>query len=323
MNRKKIFSILIAGGLFCTVFIWQGIAPVLAKLSLAGWPLLFVCLFAMPVFLGSSEAWRILFPSLRRPLIFKVLWASSMGSAVNTLLPVATIGGSFVKARVLSLWGVSSVDTISTMVVDKTVQAIVAALLGGVGVVLLAILLPDDPRIKSIALATLALTFGIFGFIVFQLFGGFSISARIANKMAKSDRFKEFSLNAADLDEAIRSIYIKYGSLITSCLIRLIIRLSLVGELIFAAHLMGQSIGVIEAFAIKILVGSARDAAFAIPGQLGVQEATYIGLGSLFGYPADLMLAISLAVRIREILPSIPLLVAWQYTEVRNLERVS
>jgi len=301
MNRKKILSILTAIGLFSAVFIWQDVAPVLAKLSLAGWPLLFVCLFALPVFLGNSEAWRTLFPSGRRPPIFKALWASSIGSAVNALLPV---------------------DTISTMVVDKTVQAIVAALLGVVGVGLLAILLPNDPRIRGIALATLALIFGISGFIAVQLFGGFSIVARIADKAAKSDRFREFMTKASDLDVAIRLIYKKYGTLLFSCLIRLIIRLSLVGELMFAAHLMGQPIGLIEAFAIKILVGSARDAAFAIPGQLGVQEATYIGLGVLFGYSADLMLAISLAVRIREILPSIPLLVVWQYIEVRNLESV-
>ncbi len=322
MNRKKILSILIGFGLFSAVFIWQGIAPVLEKLSLAGWPMLFVCFFAAPVLLGNSEAWRILFPSVSRPRTFKALWASSMGSAVNALLPVATIGGSFVKARVLSLWGLPQVDTISTMVVDKTVQAIVAALLGVVGVALLAVLLPDDPRITSIALATLVLIFGIFGFIIIQLFGGVSIVARITSKMAKPDCFKEFILNASDIDDAIHLIYMKYGTLIKSCLIRLIIRLSLVGELIFAAYLMGQPISIMEAFAIKILVGSARDAAFAIPGQLGVQEATYIGLGTLFGYPADLMLAISLAVRIREILPSIPFLVAWQYTEVRNLERV-
>ena len=322
MNRKKILSSLIAVGLFSAVFVWQGVAPVLAKLSLAGWPLLLVCLFALPVFFGNSEAWRALFPSGRRPPIVNALWASSMGAAVNAILPVATIGGSFVKARVLSLWGVPPVDTISTMVVDKTVQAIVAAILGMIGVVLLAILLPDDPRITAIALATLALVFGIFGFVIFQLCGGFSIIARIANKAAKSDRFKEFITKAPDLDVAIRLIYKKYGTLLLSCLIRLVIRLSLVGELMFAAYLVGQPIGIIEASAIKILVGSARDAAFAIPGQLGIQEATYIGLGALFGYSADVMLAISLAVRLREILPSIPLLFAWQYTEVRNLKSV-
>jgi putative membrane protein len=322
MNRKKILSILIAIGLFSAVFIWQGVAPVLAKLSLAGWPLLFVCLFALPVFLGNAEAWRALFPSGRRPSIFKALYASSMGAAVNALLPVATIGGSFVKARVLSLWGIPPVDTISTIVVDKTVQAIVAALLGIIGVALLAILLPDDPHITTIALATLGLIFGISGFIALQLLGGFSIVAGLAKKAAKSDRFKEFTTKASDLDAAIRLIYKKYGIFLLSCLIRLIVRLSLVGELIFVAYLMGQPIGLVEAFAIKILVGSARDAAFIIPGQLGVQEATYIGLGALFGYSADLMLAISLAVRIREILPSIPLLLAWQYTEIRNLGSV-
>lgn len=319
MRSKNILSILVAIGLFSIIFVWQGVVPVLAKLSLAGWPLILVCFFSIPVFFGNSEAWRILFSNSPRPLFLQTLWASSMGSAVNSLLPVATIGGSIIKARVLSLWSVPSLDTIPTVIVDKTIQAIVAALLGVTGAFLLAFFLPNDPLVSGIALATLTLVLGIVGFIAFQIFGGFSVVAKIANKAAKSNRFKEFTMTAVDLDAAIRNIYGNHRRLLVSCIIRLIVRLSLVGELILAANLMGQPIGILEAFTIKILVGSARDAAFAIPGQLGVQEATYIGLGALFGYSADLMLAISLAVRIREILPSIPFLLAWQFIEVRNL----
>jgi hypothetical protein len=61
MNNKKIISLMIASGLFCTVFVWQGVEPVIAKLGTAGWSILAVCIFAVPVIIGNSEAWRALF----------------------------------------------------------------------------------------------------------------------------------------------------------------------------------------------------------------------------------------------------------------------
>jgi len=319
MNSKKVILALLAVSLFIAIFIWQGIEPVMAKLTSAGWPLIFVCIFVVPVVIGNSEAWRVLFPIDRRPPVLKSAIATWVGSAVNTLLPVATIGGSVAKARILNLWGYPALDVISTVVVDKTVRAIVAAMLGMVGIVLLAILKPGDQRIIVISLMMLLLIIGIAGFIAAQLYGGFPFVARIAAKYAKSDRVDRLVAKAANLDSKIRLIYAKPGTVFISCLICFAVRLSLVGELLLAAHLMGQPIGLVEAIVIKILALMARDIAFAIPGQLGVQEAAYIGLGVLFGYPPDLMLAISLAVRLREILPSVPMIFVWQIFEARHL----
>ena len=52
-----------------------------------------VCLFSPVEQWLASEGWRVLFPRGRRPTTMRTFLASWMGSAVNTLLPVATIGG--------------------------------------------------------------------------------------------------------------------------------------------------------------------------------------------------------------------------------------
>ncbi len=62
-----------------------------------------------------------------------------------------------------------------------------------------------------------------------------------------------------------------------------------------------------------------RGAAFAVPAGLGVQEGTFMVTGALVGLPPEVSLSLSLASRVREIVPSIPGLVAWQVSEGRAL----
>ena len=323
MNAKKIIPLLIGIALISGIFIWQGITPVVGQLGEAGWSLLLVCVFVVPEYLLNGQAWRCLFPRSTRPGIMQSLWATGMGSAVNTLLPVATIGGELVKARVLTLWGIPAIDTVSTVVVDKAVQAVVTGIWALIGVAFIAVLVPGDATIISAALGALTLIAGVAAFIAIQVYGGVSFVTKIAVKASKSEKFAEFSTKASDLDAAIRLIYAHRGRFVLSVVTRLTLRIILVGELILAAHLMGHPIGIAEAIMLKTLIGALRGLAFAIPGQLGVQEGGYIAVGALLGFPASLMLAVSLANRLREMLPSAIMLFVWQGVEGNNLRKPS
>ena len=53
-----------------------------------------------------------------------------------------------------------------------------------------------------------------------------------------------------------------------------------------------------------------RNAAFAVPGQLGVQEGGYLVIGNLLGIPGDTAFAISLIARFRDLAIGIPFLKA-------------
>lgn len=61
-------------------------------------------------------------------------------------------------------------------------------------------------------------------------------------------------------------------------------------------------------------------ASFLVPAALGVQEGAYMTLGHAFGLDASLCLALSLLRRGREISIGIPMLVWWQYSEMRALK---
>jgi len=98
------------------------------------------------------------------------LLASWMGASVNTLLPVATIGGEVVKARLLTLWSHSGIDAASTVLVDKTVQAIVVLILAIIGITMLTTVTGNGTVVSGAVIGAVLLAIGIGGFIVVQLF---------------------------------------------------------------------------------------------------------------------------------------------------------
>lgn len=318
MKTSSAIGLLIGLAAFVLLFAWQGMATVIELLGEAGWSLLLVSLLAPPHHLLGSEAWRRLFPAGRRPGAARTLLASWMGTAVNSLLPVATIGGEVVKARVLTLWSVPGIDTASTAIVDKTVQAIVVLVWALTGIAILATVAPDGKVVTGALIGALLLALGIGGFVAVQVGATIPFFARAAAKAAGTNYWNKLVRGAADLNAAIRAIYRRPGAIALAVVLRLTGRLVLVGEVLLAANLMGHPIGLVEAVMIKGLVDGLRGVSFAVPAGIGVQEGGYIGVGILLGLPADLMLAISLATRVREILPDIPFLIAWQHTEGRE-----
>ena len=303
------------------LFVWYGLEDVYKSISHAGWGLLLLCLLDPPNQLISALGWRALFPPRRRPPVMPTLWASWIGDAVNLLLPVATVGGEIVKARVLSFRSSSTVDAYSTMMVDKTVQAITILLWALIGIVMLVLMVPNNGVIIWACLGALLFSLGIGGFVALQLFGSFSYFARLVARIIGPERLQHLTGGAQEFDAAVRAIYRRPKDVAIACAYLMIRQLWLVTDIMLAAYLMGQPIGLGEAILLKALVTAIVAFSFAIPAGLGFQEGGFIAVGALLGYPPELMLALSLASRVREVLPAIPFLIHWQHLEGRALFR--
>ena len=63
------------------------------------------------------------------------------------------------------------------------------------------------------------------------------------------------------------------------------------------------------------------EAAFAVPGGLGVQEGGYVALCALFGIPAGAGIALSLLKRVADLVLGLPFLAAWQVLEGKRALR--
>jgi hypothetical protein len=68
-------------------------------------------------------------------------------------------------------------------------------------------------------------------------------------------------------------------------------------EVWVVTRLIGLPIDFLDALMLESLTGAIRGAIFVVPVGIGVQESAFVLLGALFGWPAEAMLAISLATR--------------------------
>jgi putative membrane protein len=310
---------LIGLGIVILLVAWQGVATIADRLAAAGWGILLVALFIPPDLILRTASWRLLFAPGRRPRFADTLWAMWIGSSVNFLLPVATIGGEFVKARVLTLRSVRGVDAAASVLLDKTVQAVSVLLWALIGIAILVAVAPDEPMVAVALAGSALLMLGIAGFVLVQYAGAFGkfagLFARPAARMFSSGRWQSLIESAADLDAVIRELYRRPGVIATSSCLRLAKRVVMAGEVWLVAWLIGYPIGLAEAVMLNSLAVALRSAAFVVPGGIGVQEGGYVMVGALLGMPADAMLTISLATRLGELIEGLPGLLAWQFAE--------
>ncbi len=312
----------LVGGLAAVALLiaWQGFATVAGILAASGWGLLLLPIAWLPHLLCGAASWRMLFAANHTPRFRDALRALWIGGAVNTLLPVASIGGEVVKARVLALATKRGIDASASVVVDLTVQAASLLLWSFVGIAAL-VALDAAREFAAAALGTAALLgLGIAGFLLVQRGGAFGFFARLIEGITPK-RPSALTDSAAEVDTLIRALYDRPGRIAAACALRLVGRVLLTAEVWFAAWLMGYPVGLVEALMLKSLAGALRGAAFPVPSGLGVQEGGYVMLGALIGYPPEVMLGLSLATRVRELLVSAPGLLAWQHAEGRALWR--
>jgi putative membrane protein len=321
MKLWSAMGLLLGLAMVAALVAWRGLDAVAAVLVSLGWGLALLPLAFLPHLMLSAESWRFLFPAGRAAARARMLAAAWIGFSVDILLPLASIGGELAKVRVLMQAGIAGTDAGASVVADKTVQAISLVLWSFVGIVILVGLEAGGELIAGVLAAAVLLSAGIAGFIAVQHAGGFGLAARLVGKAGAAARWSGLVPNAEALDATIRAIYRRPGRFAWSCLIRLLARVVLTGEIWLAAWLMGHGITLWEALMLKSLTGALRGLVFVVPGAWGVQEGGYVLLGALVGLSPELMLAVSLATRARELAVSLPGLLAWQAVEGRSLWR--
>ena len=319
---RALLGLIVGLAIIAALLASQDLAAVFGFLAVAGWAMLLVCLIEPPGQWLGAEAWRVLFPAGRRPGVMRTFLASWIGMAVNILLPVGTIGGEVVKARLLTLWTACAVtEVVATTIVDKTVQAIAVLLWGLVGMALLAAAAPSDGLVIGLLAGAGLLLLGIAAFVAVQVAGSFSFVARGVARLAGSSRWSGLVTGAGALDGAVRALYSRPGPVLRSVFLRVVQRVWLVGDVLLAAYLMGQPLSLDDAIMLKAIAMIVRSMAFAVPAGLGVQEGTFVAVGAVLGLAPDFTLSLSLATRVREFLPSLPMLLVWQHAEGRALWR--
>jgi putative membrane protein len=318
---KKITHIGLFTGIFVLIALlaWQGILEVINLLFSSGWHLLWLPVIWLPNILPTTEAWRLCFHSDIKPNLKDSLIAMWVGRGVNNFLPVASIGGEVVKARFVTLHGCPVKDATASVMVDKAIQALALAIWGLTGVSLLLYLSLNDGIAIYIIAGFIILMVCVSGLILIQKYGMFSLMAKIGGSIISHDEWGDINDNARDIDQIIKNIYQDRKRLYLATFYKTLGLALQTTEVWLACYLLGHPIGIVEAMMLKSLSQTITDVAFIIPNGYGVQEGAFIMIGALMGIEPELALAISLAIRLRELSIDLPGLFYWQQFESRRI----
>jgi len=313
---------LLAGLTGLTLLIaWQGMGQVLGALAVAGWGLLAVTAYHLIPMLSNTVAWLCLFHSRDRLPVHQLLTARWIGESINSLLPVAQVGGELAKARWIMHHGVRGRIAGASAVVDLTVAVLTQIIFTVIGLFLLILHLGRNDIILPTVIGIGIISFLLIGFYIAQRKGMFEKAACMIEKIAAGREWLSLSGNAAAMDAAVHEVYRHRGRLASASTWRLLGWMSGTGETWLIMHFLGLPVSILEALLLESLGQAVRAAGFIIPASLGVQEGGFVLLGAVLGIPPHAALALSLGKRVRELLLGLPGLALWQLKTGRRLWR--
>jgi putative membrane protein len=264
----------------------------------------------------NTQSWRVLLPSACRPRFWKLLPLRWIGESINSLLPVAQVGGDLVRARRLVMAGATAPDAGASMIADMATGVLSQLVFTVAGLVGLAVQARGGGLARPIALGlAVVLLIGLF-FVGLLRFGVLPIVSRLPLWRSFAAQWKGLAGGAARLDAALRALLLR-PSLAPALGWHLAGWFSQIGETWLVLALAGHPTGWDQALVIESVAASARGAAFFIPGGLGVQEATVVGIARYLGLPMEAAVTLGLVKRLRELVVGLPGLIYWAYTERR------
>jgi len=316
--RFAIRSAFILGlALLTYLIVRQGAASIITPLLGAGAVLLWIVpLHTLPIVLDVL-GWRLLLPPQTR--LSTLLWIAAVREAFNRLLPVANIGGEIVGVRLLAQSGTPAPVGAASIVVEVVLTVAAQYMFAVLGVLCL-VTAAGPTRLGSELVLALLVSLPLIAILITVVrFGAvFARLARLGEWML-GRRFRTVAGdNPAALEAAIARLYAHPWRLGATALWQLSGLIAGTVETWLVLRWFGRPVGVPAALALESLSQAARSFLFLVPAGLGVQEASLVGVGQLFGIGNDVAIALSLAKRMREILFGSPALLRWYWMEGRT-----
>jgi putative membrane protein len=317
--KRLSYALALLGVLIALLLVsYYGFDNVVSAVGRIGWPKFGLLVgWQLILFVILGVAWDLITPSrtMRRPWV--LIWGRMVRDASANCLPFSQVGGFVFGARAVTLHGIEWHTATASMVVDVTAEFLAQIAFTCIGLGILLVRAPGSrlatPAEVGIGLAVLA----CFGFVWAQK-GAAPVFARIGRRIA-GRWFSDAEERMEVLQAELGLIYGHTGKLALGFLVHLIgwVSTGVAGWIAYRA--LGVPIDFDDALAIEALLSAAAAIAFLVPVNAGVQEAGYAGLGVIFGVPPELSLGVSLVRRARDIAVGVPILLIWQFVEMRQL----
>lgn len=317
--KKLSIALAVLGLLIGTLLVgWFGFEHIVHALLSVGWNGFGLLIaWQLVLFLVLGIAWDMIATKSGGLHTWVFVWGRVVRDAATNCLPFSSFGGFVFGARAVTLHGVPWHLATASVVVDATAEVLAQMLFAVVGLLILITHDPSSPMAVPFGLGIGVAVAGTAGLVWFQRGAG-TIFASLGQRIA-GQWFDDANERMMVLQDEVGLIYGRTR------------RLALASGLHFAGwigtavgswiafNLLGMRLDFEDAVAIEALLRAVLAAAFLVPGNAGVQEAGYAGFGLLFGVPPDISLGVSLLQRARDLALGIPILLIWQYFEVRRL----
>lgn len=292
-------------------------ATVFQLMQSAGPGLLLAALAHILTMLPNAWDWRSLIRRAEQPrfaTMMKLVW---IRESVNSLLPVARVGGEIVSFRLLGRLGVRPATIAASLVVDLQLTLISQLVFGlAAAGFLLERASSDTARLAGqLAWGIAALAPLLLLFALVQHIKPFERAARFLNRVT-SGKVYQLVGTSTRIDQSVKLIWRQTGVVVRYLFIWQTLQcVGLALEIWLALHFLGADVSFTDAFVIEALIQIVSSAAFLVPGGLGVQEGGFVLIGGMLGLDPSTSLALAGARRIRDLLIFVPGLLAWQVAE--------
>lgn len=317
--KLALLAIILGGSAVTALVVWFGAQAIGHEVLGVIWivPAMMVLhLFQLYI---SAIAWRI---SVGRRLPrsrvwFRIRW---IREAVNSLLPVAQMGGNLVGIRMLTQRGVPGPLAGAGTTLDITFEAFTQFAWTMIGIGVLTAISSDQSWRPWLEGGMITMAIGLIGFVIAQRAGMMRLIEAFAERMQRF--FPSLPMDAIrGLHNELMRLQANRRALFRAFAIHLTAWMLGTFEVWGILWALGLHPHFTEALVIESLGMAARSAGFVVPGALGVQEAGFILVCGLFHIHPDFAIALSMAKRVREMAVGIPGLIAWQLAEGKRIVR--
>ena len=317
--KKASVILALLGLLLGTALIgWSGAGGILRALLSVGWGGFgLYCAWQGLMFLPLGLAWDTIARGRGVHRFRAFLGGRMVRDAACNALPFSQLGGFVAGARAAMLGGIGWPLATASTVVDITAEFLAEVAFAAIG---LGIVIMHDPnsRVRLPVEIGLGLAVAAAAIFIGMQRGANSLFARLSTRIA-GERFGVARERLDLLGQELTALHRGSGRLAACFALHLLgWMMSGVGTFI-AYRALGAQIRFADALAIEALLSAISAATFLVPGGIGVQEASYAGLGALFGLPVDVSLAVSLLRRARDLSLGVPILLTWQGLELRRV----
>jgi len=306
-------------GAAVVLFMHHNPLRVFSLVACAGFGLLWLLPVRLLVLSLNAQGWRVLFPPEVRISPRLLVEAAFIRSAINTLLPVAHIGGEVVAGQFLRKKGIKVSHAVASIVVETTVTLFVQMGFVFLGLVFLLSYVDSTSLVHGL-FAGLLIAFPLALVFVFlqQNSGLFARIQGLYTRFA-GGAFVE-AAQGASVDAEIVRLYRKPGPLLLCAFWQGLSMLGGALELWVILTLLHERAGWRLPLLLETLIQAMQSAAFMVPGTLGIQEGGLIAMGSVAGFSPEVALAVSLIRRVRQAAISLPVLLLWVYGNARSAQ---